>query len=158
MWSKLRHADVWRIMGHMEHVEWFNRITGNASGREAASKAHVTISTLNRQLSAGRLSAENVIELSRAYGVSPVEGLAATGYITHEEATGVSAAESADLLSDPELIKALAYRINADPAVWFGAFGELADEDADVIQMGAYAADSSPDEPEEGDEGFGEGP
>lgn len=145
-------------MGHMQHVEWFNRITGNASGREAASKAHVTISTLNRQLSAGRLSAEYVIEISRAYGVSPVEGLAATGYITHEEATGVSAAASADLLSDPELIKSLAYRINADPEAWFGTFGELADEDAEVIDLGVYAADSSPDEPEEGDEGFGEGP
>lgn len=145
-------------MGHMQHVDWFNRITGNASGREAASKAHVTISTLNRQLSAGRLSAEYVIEISRAYGVSPVKGLAATGYITHEEATGVSAAASADLLSDPDLIRSLAYRINADPEAWFGTFGELADEEAEVIDLGVYAADSSPDEPEEGDEGFGEGP
>lgn len=145
-------------MGHMEHVEWFNRLTSNASGREAATRAQITVSTLNRQLSAGRLSAEYVIELSRAYGASPVEGLAATDYITFEEATGSSVAETADLLSDPELIRALALRINADPAAWFGTFGELTEEDAEVIELGAFAADSSPDEPEEGDEGFGEGP
>ena len=107
------------------------------------------------------LCAPRVVEPAtrRALDSEPaVEGLAATGYITHEEATGVSAAESADLLSDPDLIKTLAYRINADPAVWFGAFGELTDEDADVIELDAFAADSSPGEPEEGDEGFGEGP
>lgn len=115
-------------MGSMEHVHWFNRLTGNSSGKAAAEKADITVSTLNRQLANGRISAEYVIELARAYRASPVESLAATGYITQEEATGVSASAAAELLSDPELIRTLAYRINADPEAWFGTFGELADE------------------------------
>ncbi|MBA1834134.1 hypothetical protein [Corynebacterium wankanglinii] len=141
-----------------DHKNWYRRITGGDTERAASLRSDVTTSTLNRQLAKGELSAEVVIKLSRGYGISPVEGLAATGHITHEEATGLTASQAADLLSDPELIRALALRINADPAAWFGTFGELAEEDAEVIELGAFAADSSPDEPEEGDEGFGEGP
>ena len=146
-------------MGYMsDHRNWYKRITDDATERAASLKSGVTTSTLNRQLAKGELSAEVVIKLCRGYGVSPVEGLASTGHLTHEEATGISAAEAADLLSDPDLIRALAFRINADPEAWFGTFGELEDEDAEVIGLDAFAADSSPDEPEEGDDGYGEGP
>lgn len=121
-------------MGHMtDHNTWYRRITGDATERAAALRSGVTTSTLNRQLSKGELSAEVVIKLSRAYGISPVEGLAATGHITHEEATGMTADSAAELLSDPDLIRTLAYRINADPQAWFGTFGELADEDDGVV-------------------------
>lgn len=153
----------------MEHVQWFNRLTGNSSGKAAAEKANITVSTLNRQLANGRISAEYVIELARAYQASPVESLAATGYITQEEATGVPASAAAELLSDPELIRTLAYRINADPDAWFGTFGELADEDqyapgAEVFELPTsgvdpltYAADRRELEPEEGDDDYGPG-
>ena len=158
-------------MSNMKHNEWFNRITGGASGNAAATKAHLPVASLNRHIAAERLTAEEVIALSRAYGISPVEGLAATGHITHEEATGMTADSAAELLSDPDLIRTLAYRINADPQAWFGTFGELADENDDVVvplhsnkdagsvDAGSYdgtvkdfdwsqphAADSSPDE------------
>ena len=155
-------------MSNMKHSEWFNRITGGASGNAAATKAHLPVASLNRHIAAERLTAEEVIALSRAYGISPVEGLAATGHITHEEATGMTADSAAELLSDPDLIRTLAYRINADPQAWFGTFGELADDElaarrsnkgAGHVDAGSYdgtvkdfdwsqphAADSSPDE------------
>lgn len=139
-------------MGHMtDHNIWYRRVTGDATERAASLRSGVTTSTLNRQLAKGELSAEVVIKLCRGYGVSPVEGLAATGHLTHEEATGVSADSAAELLSDPDLIRTLALRINADPEAWFGTFGELAEEDSNSstssVEPPLYAvADSSPDE------------
>lgn len=156
-------------MGFMtDHNTWYRRITGDATERAAALRSGVTTSTLNRQLSKGELSAEVVIKLSRAYGISPVEGLAATGHITHEEATGMTADSAAELLSDPDLIRTLAYRINADPQAWFGTFGELADEndelaarrsnkEADHVESLPYAANRRKLEPEEGDDDYGPG-
>lgn len=145
-------------MERMNHKNWYVRLTGGEAERAAALAAGVTPSTLHRQLAAGHLSAENVIALARAYGENPARALAATGHLETEEIADVSIDQVGELLTDQQLIRLLALRIDADPQSWFGTFGELADEDADVIQMGAYAADSSPDEPEEGDEGFGEGP
>ena len=158
-------------MGHMtDHNTWYRRTTGDATERAAALRSGITTSTLNRQLSKGELSAEVVIKLSRAYGISPVEGLAATGHITHEEATGMTADSAAELLSDPDLIRTLAYRINADPQAWFGTFGELADEDDELearrkrsnmrdgdVESLPYAANRREVEPEEGDDDYGPG-
>lgn len=145
----------------MRHNDWFNRLTDGASGNAAAAKAEIPVASLNRHLANGRLTAEEVIALSRAYGESPVKGLAATGHITHEEAVGMDAAASADLISDPELIRTLAYRINADPEAWFGTFGELADVDSNTSTSNVhplpYAANRRKAEPEEGDDDYGSG-
>ena len=156
-------------MGYMtDHSNWYRRITGDATERAAALRSGVTTSTLNRQLAKGELSAEVVIKLCRGYGVNPVEGLAATGHLTHEEATGMTADSAAELLSDPELIRTLAFRINADPQAWFGTFGELADEQDDLaarrsnthssdVDPAPYAANRRKPEPEEGDDDYGPG-
>ena len=145
-------------MIYMTHNEWFARITGGASGAAAAAKAEIPVASLNRHLAAGQLTPAEVIALCRAYDTSPVEGLAATGHLTSEEATGVPADAIAELLSDQDLIRTLAYRVNTDPAVWFGTFGELA-EGAEESQGRSNThlravdpmpydavADSSPDE------------
>ena len=158
-------------MGYMtDHSNWYRRITGDATERAAALRSGVTTSTLNRQLSKGELSAEVVIKLCRGYGVNPVEGLAATGHLTHEEATGMTVDSAAELISDPDLIRTLAYRINADPQAWFGTFGELADESDELaakrdrsntrrtdVEPLPYAANRRPLEPEEGDDDYGPG-
>lgn len=145
-------------MINMKHSEWFHRTTNGASGNAAAAKAGISVASLNRHIASEHLTAEEVIAISRAYGESPVNGLAATGHITYEEASGMTAAASAELLSDLDLIRTLAYRINADPAAWFGTFGELADQEdelatrrsnttAEDVRPEFYAvADSSPDE------------
>lgn len=153
-------------MGYMkDHNDWYAETTKGDSERTVALRSGITTSTLNRQLARGQLSEDAVIKISRAYGVWPPAGLAATGYLTAEEASGVDASAAADLLSDRELIRQLARRINADPAAWFGTFGELADE-ATVHELPPtldveglpYASDSSKTEPELGDDDFHDGP
>lgn len=160
-------------MGSMEHVRWFARVTNDASGLEASKRSGVTTSTLNRQLKNGHLSPESVIAIARAYDVSPVESLAVTGYLTTKEASGIEGEAMAQLLTDRQMIRDLARRINADPAAWFGTFGELEDDDTgasvsklperstdpeDSVGPLPYVADSSPDEPEMGDDGYHDGP
>lgn len=145
-------------MGSMiNHVEWFNKVSQNASGREAALKADITVSTLNRQLSVNHLSAEYVIALARAYDEPPVKALAATGYLLPTEVSDISMEEMSDLLTDQQLIRLLAMRIDDDPSAWFGTFGELAEEGADVFELSQYAADDRVPEPEEGDDDYGPG-
>lgn len=115
-------------MGHMTtHNQWYKRLTNGATERAAAILSGVTTSTLNRQLAKGKLSADVVILLSRAYGESPISGLAATGYLTADEAVGMPTDSLTELLTDQQLIRSLALRINADPSAWLDTFGELED-------------------------------
>ena len=144
------------------HKSWWQRVSGGDTERATALKSGVTTSTLNRQLSKGSLSAEVVIAIARGYGESPVEALAATGYLTPEEVTGTSNSAAAQLLTDQQLIRELARRIDADETAWTGTFGEVIDtaqstKDAEIVEF-PYVADSSPEELFEGDDGFGDGP
>lgn len=93
-----------------EHKNWYLQLVGDATERSVALKAGVTTSTLNRQLKAGTLSAENVILIARAYGANPVAALTTTGYITLGEATK-NLGDIARLLPDRQLIAELARRI-----------------------------------------------
>lgn len=155
-------------MIHMtDHAQWFDRLTGGASGRSAALKAGLPPATLNRQLSRGQLSAEFVIALCRAYNTHPVAGQVATGYLTPEEGNTLPTTEAARLMSDQDLIRELAYRVDSNPASWTGTFDEVVDmadaEDARIVDFpdsGATpddfriihdeaVADSSPDHDEE---------
>lgn len=111
-------------MGYMNHNLWYERLTSNATERAASQKSGVTTSTLNRQLAKGVLSPENVIALSRAYGVSPIQGLVSTGYLEANEVSNMSEEELADSLSDRIIIKSFAKRISEDYESWF-ADGEL---------------------------------
>lgn len=161
----LQHSDALCKMGYMTtHKNWWNRISKGDTERAASQKSGVTTSTLNRQLSKGRLSAEVVIAIARGYRESPVEALAATGYLTPDEVTGIAADAAAQLLTDQQLIRELARRIDSNESAWAGTFdGVLAasQTDAEVVafpdpdtwQPGEYVADSSPEEPEPGDEG-----
>lgn len=116
-------------MGYMEsHKVWFSRLTDDASGRQAALLAGISVSTLNRQLAKDEISAEYVIALARAYGASVTGALMSTGYVTANEIAQQEVADLVEVLSDQALIRELARRIDSDPAAWFGTFGELADD------------------------------
>lgn len=150
-------------MGYMEkHSAWFARLTGDASGRQAAMKAGISISTLNRQLGRDEIDPGYVIALARAYGASITGALVSTGYMSADEAAEVTLDDLVEVLSDQALIRELARRIDANPASWFGTFGELEDDsplpEGDVYQIEDYAADSSPEEPGPGEEGYHDGP
>ena len=120
-------------MGHMEaHKAWFSRLTREASGRQAAIKADISISTLNRQLAKDEISADYVIALARAYGASVTAALVATGYLRPHETSYQSLTDVAEVLSDQALIRELARRIDSDPSAWFGTFAELTEDGPDV--------------------------
>lgn len=97
-----------------EHTNWYEQLVGDATERSVALKSGIITSTLNRQLKAGTLSAENVILIARAYKENPIAALATTGYITAEEATR-NIGEIAQLLPDRQLIAELARRIGVTP-------------------------------------------
>lgn len=150
-WLNLRHDDLWRIMSYMtNHKEWFDRITNYASGRAAGAAAEIPIATLNRQLGKGELSAEFVIALARAYGVSPTASLVQTGYLNPDEASDLTVAEMAELLTDQDIIRIMAFRINNNPEAWEGTFDEVIDSaeapSGNVVQLNRPPA--TPDDEE----------
>jgi len=174
----------------MEHGKWFERVTGGDSALNASktAKPRLNNATLSRQLNKGQISSENVIAIARGYGQSPVEALAQTGYLTPEEASGMPREALAELLTDQEVIRVLAYRINEDEDAWKGTFTEVVEESQGGSQPSSqeerghisaphlyvtpdsydddtpgeedlpYAADSSPDEPMPGDDDYSDGP
>lgn len=137
-------------MGCMSnHISWYKSLVGSDTEKAASDRAGITTSTLNRQLAKGHLSEGNVIAIARAYGANPVDALARTGYITAEEAAG-NGREIAELLSDQELIRALALRINPDEEIWSQAFGTVVNETSKAaspsektdVQANVYDLDS----------------
>lgn len=141
-----------------DHNEWFRRTTNDASGRTAAAAAGIPIATLNRQLAKNHLSPEFVIAIARAYETRPVAALVQTGYLETSETGSMSADEVAELLSDQDLIRIMAYRVNADEAAWAGTFDEVIEEATPGVRPNLYVADDTDTEPEEGDEGYHDGP
>lgn len=127
------------------HTNWYKRLVGNDPELTAAKRAKITTSTLNRQLSKGTLSAENVIALARGYEQNPVEALAATGFITSSEATS-NPQEAARLLTDQELIRELARRVDDTPGVWDQTFDQ-AMTNAAVVPLHQKATPVVPDDP-----------
>lgn len=111
-----------------KHMRWLIRLTKGDSGRTIAQKAGASIATINRQISKEEITAENVIAIARGYNQSPVEALAQTGYLTPEEASGMPREALAELLTDQEVIRVLAYRINEDEDAWKGTFTEVVEE------------------------------
>lgn len=157
-----------------KHKNWFAELTQGDSELAASKKSGVTTSTLNRQLSKGVLSSEVVILLARGYGQNPIEALTITGYITHEEAAGMSATGLAQLIPDSELLKELARRIDSTPGAWSDVFlpeseenitpvsdleshrQALYEREIPQLDYDSLPADSSPIEPEPGDDGYNE--
>ncbi|AWB82249.1 hypothetical protein C3B44_07685 [Corynebacterium yudongzhengii] len=151
----------------MDIEKWFTDLTGNASLREAAETSGVSKSTLSRNLDAGRMTPETIITLCRAYGRSPVTGLVETGYIESYETDGVSVPFALERATNQQLLDEIMRRSDPEARHLFGADegtiglapdAEVFDFPTPDVHLGSYAADDSPNEPEEGDEGFHDGP
>lgn len=121
------------ILRSMEHSKWFDRTTGGDSALNASKTARPRLNnaTLSRQLNKGQFTAEVVIAIARGYGQSPVEALAQTGYITSDEAVDLPRESLADLLTDQELIRALALRVDDNKEAWDDTFTEVVEEAQD---------------------------
>lgn len=113
-------------MVHMNsHEEWVDKVSGGASRRQVATAIGVSQSTYNRQANAGRFDAETIIAIARHYRVQPVAALAALEILTNEEAAGMTAHAIAGLLTDQQLIRELARRVDSDEAAWEGTFDDV---------------------------------
>lgn len=108
----------------IEHNLWFSTVTNNASVREAAGKCDIPFRTLNEQLNRQILPEKTVIALARAYGISPIEALVRTGYITDEEINN-RAEETASPATDDYPTWAL--NSHFDHGI-VEAFGDIAEE------------------------------
>jgi len=80
---------------------------------------------VNRQINKGFFTAEVVIAIARGYGESPVKALVATGYITAKEAIGIHETSVAQLLTNHQLIRELARRVDSKDNMQEENFGSL---------------------------------
>lgn len=101
-----------------DHLKWIKGLAGDASGRAIANRSQISVATVNRQINKGVFTAEVVIAIARGYGESPVKALVATGYITAKEAIGINETSVAQLLTDRQLIRELARRVDSKGDIW----------------------------------------
>lgn len=126
--------------------------------RSAARKVGVAPSTITRQLErSGRLGAEMVIHLARAYGHSPVDALIETGYIRYGETSLVGIARALAAATNAQLLAEFTERVDPDGIRAFHGGGDsnIITPDFGAIRGVGHddlpsVADSSPDEDEEG--------
>ena len=69
----------------MDSREWISDLIGSDSIRAAAMKIGVSHSTIHRQLERGGLQPGTAIDLCRAYGRNPADGLVELGFINRYE-------------------------------------------------------------------------
>ncbi|WP_052957034.1 hypothetical protein [Mycolicibacter heraklionensis] len=119
-----------------KHDEWLTAVTHGASRRKIAEAIKFPQSTFNRKVGKGKIEADAVIAVARAFKVSPVEALVKTGYLTSEEAVGMSSRELARMIGDKDLVREMALRIEENEGAWAGTFDEVVEsaESADDAQ------------------------
>lgn len=69
----------------MDTIEWYEASVGGASENAVAIRAGINQRTLNRQIKAGRLTAETVAAIASAYGRDVLDGLVAAGLISRDD-------------------------------------------------------------------------
>lgn len=160
--------------GVMDFNQWLSSLPGSPTPTTAASRSGLASPTLIRHASKGSTTADNTIKIARAFGVSPVDALVDTGFLRPGESdtARVSARQALADLGIEDALRIVVDRVNAS-----GLFEEDFTMDdlgdgADIIEMHdagelpelldlsemPYVADSSPDEPGEGEEGYHDGP
>lgn len=111
--------------------DWLLSVTGGASRRQIAAAIGRPQTTFNRQADEGRFDAGTIIAIARHYGANPIIALVETGYLNSGEASNMSMKEVAKLLTDQQLVKELARRIDANAAAWAGTFDEVIESGPD---------------------------
>lgn len=173
---RLHRIDMLLHNAPMKPDAWIKSLPGNPSITAAARAAGIQKTTLIRQLDRGTVSAENVIEIARAYDVSPVDALVATGHLRADEVKIVGVELALGYATNHQLLGEVNDRVDPDGRRLFheGGITPHFDSDSsagtvtslrrysnspdDDVEPLRYVADSSPDEPEMGDDGFHDGP
>jgi len=143
--------------------QWLRTFRGQDSDRQIALASGLPPTTLARQLREDTVTVETAVKIARAHQVSVVPALLALGVLTERDLEAYTSQMKVELVSDEELAAEVLKRMKRGGEIWDRPVSQVEDDlrqrraqkDRD---LGVYAADSSPDEPEEGDEGFGEGP
>lgn len=118
--------------------------------------------TVTRRLADADFTADELITLARHFGVSPLLALVDFGRVTDREVWDYLESEGqlVETADDGDLAIELARRLN--PATRAAEIDELArrreSRDAYPVFDGKAVADSSPTEPEEGDDDYHDGP
>ena len=168
----------------MDFLEWLESLPGGATPTTAAKKAGLASPTLLRHAERGWTTADNVIAISRAYGVPPVDALVTLGFLDASEAGGdaVRLKEALEQASISQLWDTMAAKIDG-LHLTVGKFPRMddiaisvADDDLkarreagverqfkganwrDNPKPESHVADSSPREPGPGDDGYHDGP
>lgn len=71
----------------MDFNEWLKSLPGAPTPTTAARNARLVDATLIRHAAKGQTAADNVIAIARAYNVSPIDALVATGHLGADEAS-----------------------------------------------------------------------
>ena len=159
----------------MEHITWLNETTGNSSINAIAHKSGLVQRTLSRQVEKDAISAENVIKIAIAYDAHPVRALVDTGYLDEKYARSIDPATAVKEVSEEVLANEVLERMHR--GLQTDALTTPVDELATRREAGVekqfkgadwrgkpkpgrdgYAADSSPREPQMGDDGYHDGP
>lgn len=165
----------------MNFSSWLESLPGSPTPSVAARQSGLASPTLIRHAQQGRSTADNVIVIARAYGVSPVDALVDTGFLRLDEVAGetISLQQAFARASMGDAMQLLVDKLN-ESGLFEGTLS-VADLEAeanatpitkpddelarrrsntvedDVPPLG-YVADSSPDEPEMGDDDYHDGP
>lgn len=90
--------------------EWKVRITRDASDRAIAAQLGISGTTLANRLSAEPPHAPTVVDMARAFGALPVDGLVAAGILTEDEARAGGVADGLRAASTRELAEEIVRR------------------------------------------------
>lgn len=159
----------------MKHQNWIDATCGSDSVRRIAIESGLPQRTLANQVEKDAISAENVIKIAIAYDAHPVRALVDTGYLDEKYARSIDPATAVKEVSEEVLANEVLERMHR--GLQTDALTTPVDELASRREGGVdkqfkgadwrskpkpgrdgYAADSSPREPQMGDDGYHDGP
>lgn len=144
-------AHVSGNMQDMDHEAWLAGITADTTNG-AAERAGITPATLFRQLKRGKVSAENVIAIARAYGRRAGDELVATGYLAPEDLEGVGVLPALKSATNKQLLEEIDGRMAAGMGdVFSEPVGSVA-PDREDLHLRAVADSSEREDGVRGDE------
>ncbi|WP_337448857.1 helix-turn-helix domain-containing protein [Corynebacterium pseudokroppenstedtii] len=150
---------------------WVEQITNHGSVREISRHVDVSPATVARQIKQG--TPQLAFDLARAYDVNPLPGLIALGHVTYEHINELAAHLSIEGYSELELAQEIVRRLETkqdnnesnlettDPIPHRHLYvaPDFYDDDTTPDEEDLpYVADSSPTEPEPGDDDYSDGP
>lgn len=151
----------------MTKTRWWlyvETLLGDDTMKEAAKKAGFNQSAFTRWKNGARADPDFVVKLARAYGANVLSALVAADFINEEEAgvTGVDVPTNSSRIPHSTIASEVEKRLrrlsSLESAEVLDLNAHRSNTDATPdVEPESYAADSSPDEPMEGDDDYGGG-